>query len=205
MTTQVLARDSQKTGVKAPPKNQLFSILYDFILYVVVPIAFEMSFVKIFYRSLEAYQVNDVIAMGRLIAYFAIQWLLGVLVRKNYINTSLKKVTLALLILIQVKEVFFEDVFFDMMLSIILESGFTWLLFLKFAQLMVVLKLMGFGLIIFAAGYHARKYSPIRKLKVYFKNFTVQADHYVHRMQYCMRMKIWHRKAECQAFTCWLG
>lgn len=131
-----LARDSLKT-------NQMFKVLYDLILFVIMPIAFEMSYVKIFQRSMSAYHVNDLDAMSRLIVYFAIQWFLGVLVRKKYLKVTLKRITLTLLILIQMKEAFYEEVLFDMVLSMIMESGLMVLLFFQFLNLVVTLMLAG--------------------------------------------------------------
>lgn len=138
MKTQVLARDSLQTKT-----NQMFTVLYDLILYAIIPIAFEMSFVKIFQRSMSAYSANDTTAMSRLVIYFIIQWFLGVLVRKQYLRASLKRMTLVLMILIQVKEAFFDEVFLDMLISMVMESGLMVLLFFKFANLVVLLKMAG--------------------------------------------------------------
>lgn len=136
MKTQVLARDSLKNQ-----KSQMITTIYDFILYVAMPIAFELSFVKIFQKSMIAYQVNDVLALSRLAVYFFVQYVLGVMVRRGYVNITLKRLTLALMILIQVKEAFFDEVLFDMILSMIMESGFMVLLFFKFSQLVILLKM----------------------------------------------------------------
>lgn len=138
MKTEVLARDSLQTKT-----NQMFTVLYDLLVFAIIPIAFEMSFVKIFQRSMDAYSTNDVEGLSRLTVYFIIQWFLGVLVRKQYLKASLKRLTLALLILIQVKEAFIEEVFFDMVVSMVMESGLMVLLFFKFANLMVLLKMVG--------------------------------------------------------------
>ena len=138
-----LARDSLQTNPDTVRGNQMFTVLYDLMLYAVIPIAFQMSFVKIFQRSMNAYSANDTEAMSKLILYFIIQWFLGVLVRKQYLRSSLKKMTLAMLILIQIKESFIEEVFFDMLLSMIMESGLMVLLFFKFANLVVLLQMAG--------------------------------------------------------------
>src|SRR5687767_9909755 len=127
MKTEVLARDSLKNKT-----NQMFTVLYEVVLYLMMPIAFEMSFVKIFQRSMSAYEVNDVTAISRLVVYLAIQWFLGVLVRKDYIKATLKRITLALMILVQAKEAFFEEVMFDMIISMMMESGLIVLMFFKF-------------------------------------------------------------------------
>ncbi len=142
MKTQVLARDSLQTNL-GNRGNQMFTVLYDLMLYAIMPIAFEMSFVKIFQRSMYAYSNYDVEAISKLSVYFIIQWFLGVLVRKQYLRATLKRMTLALLILIQVKEAFFEEVFFDMLVSMVMESGFMVLLFFKFTNLVVILKMAG--------------------------------------------------------------
>lgn len=143
MKTQSLARDSLKT-------NQMFTVLYDLILFAIMPIAFEMSYVKIFQRSMTAYHINDVDAMSRLIVYFAIQWFLGVLVRRNYLKATLKRITLTLLILIQMKEAFYEEVLFDMVISMIMESGLMILFFFQFSNMLVALKLAGLSWVIIA-------------------------------------------------------
>ncbi len=142
---EVLARDSLKNPPERNQGNQMFTVLYDLVLYVMMPIAFEMSYVKIFQSSMKAYHVNDTDAMSRLIAYFAIQWFLGALVRRDYLKATLKRVTLAVLILIQIKEVFFEEVLLDMLLSFAMESGLMVVVFFKFAHLVVVLKMVGLG------------------------------------------------------------
>lgn len=143
MKTQALARDSLKLQ-----KSQMFTVLYDLILYVAMPIAFELSFVKIFEKSMSAYHVNDVLALSRLAVYFIVQFILGVMVRKGYVNVTLKRLTLALMILILVKEAFFDEVLFDMILSMMMESGMMVLLFFKFTQLVVLLKLVGLSWLI---------------------------------------------------------
>lgn len=148
MKTQTLARDSLQTNPDTPDSNrdrgnQMFTVLYDLMLYAIIPIAFQMSFVKIFQRSMNAYSTNDAEAVIKLILYFIIQWFLGVLVRKQYLRASLKRITLVLLILIQVKEAFIEEVFFDMLVSMVMESGLIVLLFFKFANLVVLLKMAG--------------------------------------------------------------
>lgn len=140
-----LARDSLKTT-----SHQMFTVLYDLILYVMVPIAFEMSYVKIFLRSMNAYEVNDFEAMSRLIVYLVIQWLLGVMVRRDYLKVTLKRITLTLLILLQLKEAFFEEVLIDMVISMIMESGSMVLLFFKFSHMVVVLKMAGLSWMIAA-------------------------------------------------------
>lgn len=143
MKTQVLARDSLKNQ-----KSQMFTTLYDLILYVAMPIAFELSFVKIFQKSMTAYHVNDVLALSRLAVYFMVQFVLGIMVRKGYVNVTLKRLTLAMMILIQVKEAFFDEVLFDMIISMIMESGLMVLLFFKFAQLVIILKMAGLSWLI---------------------------------------------------------
>jgi len=143
MKTQALARDSLKT-------NQMFKVLYDLILFVMMPIAFEMSYVKIFQKSMSAYHVNDMDAMSRLFVYFAIQWFLGVLVRRNYLKVTLKRITLTLLILIQMKEAFYEEVLFDMVISMIMESGLMLLVFFQFSNMVVILKMASLNWVIIA-------------------------------------------------------
>lgn len=143
MKTQVLARDSLKNQ-----KSQMFTTLYDLILFVVIPMAFELSFVKIFQKSMNAYHVNDVVALSRLIVYFLVQYLLGVMVRKHYVSTTLKRLTLAIMILIQVKEAFFDEVLFDMMVSMIMESGLAMLLFVKFTQFVILINMIGLAWLI---------------------------------------------------------
>ena len=115
-----------------------------------MPIAFEMSYVKIFQRSISAYHVNDLDAMSRLIVYFSIQWFLGVLVRRNYLKVTLKRITLTLLILIHMKEAFYEEVLFDMVISMIMESGMMLLLFFQFSNMVVVLKMAFLNWVIIA-------------------------------------------------------
>jgi hypothetical protein len=153
MKTPVLARDSLK-------KNQLFTVLYELILYVAMPIAFELSFVKILQKSMSVYHSNDLEAFSRLAVYFAIQWFLGVLVRRSYLKATMKRIALALLILLHAKEAFFEEVLFDMMLSIIMESGLMILLFFQFAQLIVILKMTGLFWVFFGSiilmGFHIK-------------------------------------------------
>ncbi len=153
MKTPVLARDSLK-------KNQLFTVLYELILYVAMPIAFELSFVKILQKSMSVYHSNDLEAFSRLAVYFAIQWFLGVLVRRSYLKATMKRIALALLILLHAKEAFFEEVLFDMMLSIIMESGLMILLFFQFAQLIVILKMTGLFWVLFGSiilmGFHIK-------------------------------------------------
>jgi hypothetical protein len=118
----------------------MFKVLYDFLLYVAIPIAFEMSYVKVFQKSMKAYHINDMTAMSRLLVYLAIQWFLGVLVRKGFVRVALKRITLALLILLQLKEAFFEEVLFDMTISMFMESGLVLLLFFKYSNLLIILQ-----------------------------------------------------------------
>jgi hypothetical protein len=135
----VLARDRLKKT-----STQRFTVLYDLLLYLVVPVAFELSYIKVLQRSLHAYQTNDAMAMSRLIIYLLIQSFLGLLVHKKYVKEGLKKITLALLILLQLKEAFFEEVLVDMVISMVLESGWALLAFVKLSYLLVYLKIGSF-------------------------------------------------------------
>jgi hypothetical protein len=109
---------------------------------------------------MSVYHSNDLEAFSRLAVYFAIQWFLGVLVRRSYLKATMKRIALALLILLHAKEAFFEEVLFDMMLSIIMESGLMILLFFQFAQLIVILKMTGLFWVFFGSiilmGFHIK-------------------------------------------------
>jgi hypothetical protein len=193
MNTNALARDSLKSKQTVKENSQLFGVLYDFLLFAAIPVAFEMSFVKIFQNSMKAYLVNDVEAMGRLIIYFAVQWFLGVLVRRKYLKSGLKRLTLVVMIIVQVKEAFVEEVLVDMVISIILESGFAVLLFLKFAHLVVILQLMGLCFIIFSAAIYVKRRQLFQQSKSYLQKLMIQTGTLMHRIQHCMRINIWHR------------
>lgn len=193
MKTEVLARDSLKSKQGVKEKSSLFGVLYDFLLFAAIPVAFEMSFVKIFQNSMQAYEVNDVVAMGRLIIYFTVQWFLGVLVRKEYLRSGLKRLTLVIMIMVQVKEAFFEEILIDMVISMLLESGFAILLFLKFAHLMVILKCIGLSMIMLSAMLYLKKNQPLKELKVSFKTVLVNMANFTHRIQNCIRMHVWYR------------
>lgn len=183
----VLARDSLK-------KNQMFTVLYDLILFLVIPLAFEMSYVKIFQRSMNAYQLNDVDAMSRLIVYLIIQWFLGTLVRKNYLKVTLKRITLTMLILLQLKEAFFEEVLFDMVISMIMESGFMILFFFKFINVVVILKMAGLYWLVMASVLfgilHADAFS--RSFAGVFQSFRRLSQMFMIRIHNCRIHYSWN-------------
>jgi hypothetical protein len=183
-----LARDSLKT-------NKMFTVLYDLILFVIMPIAFEMSYVKIFQRSMSAYHVNDLDAMSRLIVYFIIQWFLGVLVRRNYLNVTLKRITLTLLILIQMKEAFYEEVLFDMVISIIMESGFILLLFFRFSNMVVVLKMVGLSWVVIAPLLFAiiNGLYSVRSYGNFVLSMNKMKQTFMHRIHNCRIQYCWNR------------
>lgn len=194
MKTEVLARDSLQTKT-----NQMFTVLYDLLVFAIIPIAFEMSFVKIFQRSMDAYSTNDVEGLSRLTVYFIIQWFLGVLVRKQYLKASLKRLTLALLILIQVKEAFIEEVFFDMVVSMVMESGLMVLLFFKFANLMVVLKMVGLSYVMLGSllALMANRTFLLEKLNGGIRYSTTIVIYFMNRIHQYMMQHSWSRLYCC--------
>lgn len=203
LTPEVLARGHlQQKKVPQLRKNSLFEVLYDFLLFAAIPLAFEMSYVKIFQHTINAYEVNDTVTIGRLVVYLVIQWLLGIMVRRKYIGTTLKRITLVLMIMIQLKEAFFEEVLLDMMLSMILESGLAVLLFIKFAQLMVILKLMVlliaiFHIVVDAYG-HPLKQMIIgshNRMTSFLKRTIMQT------MNICMFLYCWHTHSYARVYT----
>jgi hypothetical protein len=180
----VLARDSLK---KISP--QRFTMLYDLLLFAAVPIAFELSYVKVLQRSLHAYQTSDWEAICRLIAYLTIQGFLGLLVNKNYLKVTLKGITLSILILLQHKEAFFEEVLFDMMISMVLKSGWMMLMFIKLSYLLIFLKLVVVYWLIqylFLMGVH--KVNVPHTLYVRMQGLKrLQAS--IYNMRYCWQIK----------------
>lgn len=143
---------------------------------------------------MNAYEVNDTVAIGRLVVYLAIQWLLGIMVRRKYIGTTLKRITLVLMIMIQLKEAFFEEVLLDMMLSMILESGLAILLFIKFAQLMVILKFMGLLIAIFHMVVGAYGH-PLKQMITGSHNRTISflKRGFMQTMNICINLYCWHK------------
>jgi len=182
MKTEVLARDSLKNKT-----NQMFTVLYEVLLYLMVPIAFEMSFVKIFQRSMEAYELNDLVAITRLTVYLVIQWFLGVLVRRDYLKATLKRITLAVMILVQAKEAFYEEVLFDMIVSMMLESGLIVLMFFKFFHLVVILKIVGLGWIVLGASIILVSYLTHFEESDQLNHSmgSVNRPQWMHRIRYC--------------------
>ena len=194
---QVLARDSLKSKLTA--NSRMFEVLYHFILFVAMPVAFEMSFVKIFQKYMNAYRVNDAEATTRLIIYFLVQWFLGVLVRKEYLKASLKRLTLAAMILVQVKEIFIEEVMFDMILSIIMESGLTVLLFFKFAHWVVLFNMIAAGLLVLVTGLLAAVYRSMPAITGHVSDlFSARnANTSVYGIHRCMELYRWKRRPVC--------
>lgn len=138
MKTQVLARDKLKTQT-----NQMFTVLYDVLLYGILPIAFEMSYIRILKKSMYAFSGNDVDGISRLLIYFIVQWFLSFLVKKEYLRQSFKKVALGFLLFTQLQQFIVADVMLDLGLSLIAESGVLYLLFLEFSDLSVMLSITG--------------------------------------------------------------
>ncbi len=194
-------------SLKSPPlptftKSRFFEVLYDFLLFAAIPIAFEMSYIKIAQVSINAYSGNDVMAISRLIVYLAVQWLLGVMVRNNYATVTLKRVTLVLMIMLQLKDAFFEEVLVDMMISMILESGLALLLFFKFAQLMVILKFMGLMILVTGVLPFVTKYPYTQTLQALKQLLgTNLISYYMHRIYNHMYNYMWQQNSCCRIYT----
>jgi len=197
---EVLARDrlQQQHTPKSRESSRLFEVLYNFLLFAAIPVAFEMSYVKIFQHTLNAYEVNDVVAMSRLVIYLTIQWLLGILVRRKYVAPTLKRITLVLMIMIQVKDAFFEEVLLDMMMSMILESGLAILLFIKFAQLMVILKFMGLLMVVAGIAFYLFERPLTEQLQPLYKKFSsLNTRFFMQIIKKCRGLYMWHQHSYC--------
>jgi hypothetical protein len=134
-------------------------------------------------------------AMRRLIVYFAIQWFLGVLVRRNYLKATVKRITLTILILLQLKEAFYEEVLFDMVISMVMESGLMILLFFQFAHIVVALKIAALNWVIIAPLLFAmiNGFYSLQSFNKYVDSMKNATQMFMYRIHNCRIHYAWNR------------